>query len=707
MTIRTCLLWLAVAQAATCEYHLTSRPWEPSGLTREQFLPAIEGVCRFTARHQNASGAVIDPFLGREHQYATPYFAYAVGTLADAGAARDLLPAGVRAMEHATSCFAGGRKTIPDDHGEFFIAVLASALPLYREHVPPAQWRAWRDRMRTPTAEVLQGNKNNWETYVMKGDWIRAAAGLMERAAAVAEIEEAWRERHRGRFAAPPWTLYHDRTSNPDTLSVEAVGRGNLLALTALGYDGPSAGEIRETVERATRNTMYLQDPGGQTPANGRTDDHVWVEIGYQLAFEAMAERAAASGDKGLAGQYRRAASLAYRSALRWRRGDGDWAGSFFVTKNRFDPALRVGYQPASQYSNYNGSLMFHLSEAYHARRSAIAERPTPSETGGYAFALDDQFASAFANAGGMYIQANLRGQETETHANYWTPLGVVRFARAGWDGRLGPSDGALNASGGVSFAPALKEAGRWLRVSGLSKRYRAEFAVRLAHPALVRVSITYSPKTGFDGPVFRDDLTVTPDGVLSELRRVGGGGQWAAVWPVIENDGRPLLASYGARMATTAYAAGGDSEHFLALGDGPAIEHGDAVQRSTFGDLRPVRVHPAADVVRTFVYPASKGDPSGEAVRRSFGIVDGGFESTLGRVRGEVYAGRRSAGGMGVRVDLDGDGRDDVTFSERCGFLLRREGRRVTAIEADRDVDAAIGAEKIRLRAWTPVERQ
>ena len=34
-------------------------------------------------------------------------------------------------------------------------------------------------------------------------------------------------------------------------------------------------------VEAGTRLTLDLQDPSGQAPANGRTDDHVWVEVGW------------------------------------------------------------------------------------------------------------------------------------------------------------------------------------------------------------------------------------------------------------------------------------------------------------------------------------------------------------------------------------------------------------------------------------------
>jgi hypothetical protein len=106
---------------------------------------------------------------------------------------------------------------------------------------------------------------------------------------------------------------------------VEAVGRGNLLALVADGYDGACAGEIRPAVECSTRVTLLLQDPSGQCPMNGRTDDHIFNDVLYQLAFEVMAERSRAARDMHLAGQYRRAAMLSFASIGRWRRTDGPW----------------------------------------------------------------------------------------------------------------------------------------------------------------------------------------------------------------------------------------------------------------------------------------------------------------------------------------------------------------------------------------------
>ncbi|MEZ5354336.1 MAG: hypothetical protein R2762_16990 [Bryobacteraceae bacterium] len=687
------------------QFHLTARPWKPLGITTDAYLHAIEGEARYTAKLQNAAGAIIDPYFKAEHQYATPYFAYAVGTLVDEARAADLLPYGAKAMEHATGCFGRGRSAIPEQHGEFFIAVLTGALPLYEKHVPRDQWLRWRDRMRTPSAQVIRGNKNNWETYVLKGDWMRQQAGLIPRQDTVGFIEAAWKGGQAKRIAAAPYYLYHDLTSDPDTLSVEAVGRGNLLALSALGYDGPSAAEIRRIVETATTNTLWLQDPTGQVPTNGRTDNHVWVEIGYQLCFEVMAEVAWKRGDRERAGQFRHAAMLAFQSAQRWRRTQRGFEGSYSVTKNHFDPALRVGFQPASQYTNYNGSLMFHLSEALHTRQTGIPERPSPSEIGGYAFALDEQFATAFANAGGMMIQANLRGQENMTHANYWSPLGIVRFARPGWDTRLGPSDGAFDGERGVTFAPAFEESGRWLRMADLPSRFQADWDFQFVSPLVVRCSLTYRPKQGHSGPIFRNELTITPSGVLSAVRRVSGEGAWGVTWPVLESDGTPLRPRYEDRLAGTGYSAGGDEEVFLALDEGARIQHGEPLIRSTYGDLRPVLMTVPGEVSRTFVYPRAPGDPAAADVLASWRFTQDGFTSSAGTLRNDVWIGKTAAGGRGDTLDLDGDGQPELRLSAPRNFVVQLSQRRITAVEVDAGVSAVVGGKSVNLAKYVPME--
>jgi hypothetical protein len=186
-----------------------------------------------------------------------------VGTLIKAARARDLLPNGIRAMEHATACFAGGQPAIPDQHGNFFIAALTGALDLYSTEVPAAQASTWRERMKRPRRDVVAPNYNNWETYVMKGEWMRVRAGLADRKAAIAAIEDSWNSRQHARIAPAPWFLYHDRSSEPDTLSVEAVGRGNLLAL-APGLRWPERGSNPRTCRGW--NALYSPPAGPVRP---------------------------------------------------------------------------------------------------------------------------------------------------------------------------------------------------------------------------------------------------------------------------------------------------------------------------------------------------------------------------------------------------------------------------------------------------------
>ena len=685
-------------------FHLTARPWKPLGVDRERYLDVIEGLCRFTIRHQDARGAVIDPFLKREHQYSTPYFAFAMGTLLKAGRARDLLDHGVAAMDHATECFARGNPAIPDAHGEFFLASLPAALSLYAGQVPQETIDRWRRRLGTPKDELVGKNTNNWRTYAMKGEWLRAELGLVDRESATAFIEQSWlRATQRDRIAGDAWNLYQDRGPFPESHAVESVGRGNLLGLIEAGYDGESQREIRKCVERGTAVTLLLQDPSGQCAPNGRTDNHVFNDVLYQLAFDVMAERAHRAGDADRAGQYRHAAMSSFNSIKRWRRTDAPWDGSYFITKNAFDPAQRVGYQPASQYGNYSGAVMIHLAEAYRARKTEIAERPAPVEIGGYAFATDERFSSAVANAGGMQMFAALKADDVVAFDNYWTALGVERFGRVGWDSRLGPSDGIRDrlTGRGVTFAPTWREHGKWVRLADVPGRYMGRFSVRFAHPLLVRCAIDYSP-IGGSGPSFRHEFVVTPDGILATLRS-SEAQEFGVTWPLLVDDGRPLLAKVTAHLATTSYSDDGDEEAFFAVTDSPPASADDEPLRSTYGWIRPVRALASGGVNHTFVYPRSASDPPAEEVRGSFRLTADGFESLLGGVHGTLYVGRTAAGGEGMSVDCDRDGKPDATFTAPCQFVLQLRDGRITALEVDRKVTASIEGKTIALEASRP----
>lgn len=698
-------------------FHLTAKPWQPLAISPEKYLDAVEGICRVAKQHQNEEGAIIDPYLKREHQYSTPYYAFAVGTLIHAGRADDLLPSGILAMEHATQCFAEGSQSIPDAHGEFFIAPLTHALELYHDHVDAQTLEQWKNRMKTPLSTVMTnftGRLNNWRTYAMKGEWMRAKAGLVPLGATRDFIEKGWHTwTQRERIVLDKWNLYQDWSSDPQSHAVEAVGRGNLAALVG-DYNGISSDEINRSVRRGTQTSLLLQSPTGQCPPNGRTDDHVFNDILYQLIFEAMAKDAWERGEIRLAGQYRHAAMLSFQSILRWQREDTPWEGSFYITKNFFEPGERIGYQPASQWGNYSGAMMFHLAEAYLAAQTQIEEQAVPVEIGGYAFSTDARFSTFVANAGGMQVFVNLRGASVPKYGLSWTPLGVVRFSKAGWDDRLGPSDGkhvvydekesgANGLSGkGISFGPAWQVNNQWIQLADLPKDYRVTPTVHFAHPLLVKFTLTYHYATGGGGPYFKQDFVVTPDGILTKLYGLQDTPFSLSV-PLLVNDGRPLQTEITDGIASTAYPNQADQQHFISLNQEVQIEDsGDSLQ-STYGWLKSVRFQVAADTNTVFIYPRKGNEPEALSVKESFALKNEGFTSLLGSVQNNTYIGPTAAGGEGEMIDYNQDGEIDVRFNKPCQFILQLEDDQVIAAEVDRPVTMQMAGKVFSMEAYQP----
>lgn len=577
---------------------------------RLELVELMAGVASYLATLQDEEGAIIDPVLKQEHQYSTPYYAAGVACLAKAGhVGPALLASGTRAMDKATIDLANGHDAIPDGHGEFYVASLTLALEWFAGHVDDAQWQTWRIRLSTPIGQVIESismKTNNWRTYAMKGEWLRTRAGLVDRQDAIAFIEEAWLNRtQRERIVLDACNLYQDWNGDPQSHAVEAVGRGNLMGLIAHGYDGPSVAEMRTAVETGTSTALLLQDPTGQCPPNGRTDNHVFNDVLYGLIFDMMAGRAWAAGNRDQAGRYRRAAQLGYGSIRRWQRSDGKWAGSFFVTKNKFDPEARVGYQPASQYSNYNATILFHLAEAWNCWNADIPAKPTPAESMAYAKAMDGAFGSAVIAAGGTQVFINLRGDTVPKYGVYWTPLGLVRMAKAGWDGRLGPSDGAYDAKSrtGAAFGPTWKERGRWVTLADKAKHYRGTFMqVNPEDEEAAHCSVLYAPVTGVGGPSFYLDIAVSGAGVRLSMRSPNE-AKFGLLVPCIEDDGNESFETrQRGNVLSTQPKILGDSRDIYVLSAKPGFEDVD-VLRSAVGRIKTMRITAGQPTLEVFIY--------------------------------------------------------------------------------------------------------
>ncbi len=559
-------------------FHLTARPWRPVGDTKVDLLDHLEPVVRAISGLQYFNtanladvnnGAIRDPYNNAEVQYSTPYFTFAAATLLANDRAPDLITSAVRAMDRCTQDISDGKAT--DNHGEFFVAPMIKAFRIFTalrvKH--PVELTAekldlWRARLSLPRAQFLNlGVKQNWRTYASKGEWLRQQDGFTT--GSTAWIEGNWTLAGEGgqreRFTraetlgfAPALNLYHDDTGTPETFAYNGGAAGNLLDMLESGYDGASAAEMRALIERNLSACLLLMGGSGEAPAGGRTGDHVWNDIVYGNDFDLMAEIAhRTDATDRRAGQFRRAARLAFRSGWRFRQE----AGWMSVTKSLFPPALKNRYATYSALTNYNGYFQIHSAEAITNRRTEIPEQATPAEIGGYALTLPSSYANSFLNAGGMQLQLCNRGQTDNYAGVQWSTLGIVRFSRPGWDSRLGPANGATTSTytNSAAFAPAFLENGAWVRVSQFPARYEGGFAPEFEHPLLVRGTFTLAPRAGQTGPTFTMKITLTPDGALIDTARPSDGEPCAVVWPLLEFDGRTHLErTNGAQVAATAY---------------------------------------------------------------------------------------------------------------------------------------------------------
>jgi hypothetical protein len=714
--------------------------------------------------------------------------------------------------------------------------------------------KIWKERMKTPRKVFMNMNvKQNWRTFAMKGEWLRQQDGYISDG--VDWNEENWTQAGEGfqreRFRRdldkyhlnPNFFLYHDDTADPETFAYNGATTANLLDMLENGYHGPSAAEMRGIIEHDLRSSLLLMSGSGEAPAGGRTGEHIWDDTIYANAFEWMAGVSQREGDLRRAGQFRHAVQLLLKSHERFQQENG-W---FSITKNLFPPSLKNCYATWSGVANYEGFTLACCSETLLAHKTEIAEQPTPGEIGGYAVKLDPSFANVFLNAGGMQAQICTRGETDKYGGVQWHTLGITRFSRAGWDGRLGPGAGHVNPdfSDGVSFSPVFLEDGKWTRVCLEPKRFEGSFKAEFVHPLLVRGTCTIAPVSGQAGPTFAMHLTLTPDGALVDTECVSGTNEFGVLWPLFEFDGRNVLnKNIGSSIAATAYprmtgtasvlqagqatASGGaviasdrpgyngkgfarftargaalewsgldggdggataigfryalgldkkttkrakltvngvvqpdlvflstgdwkfwhqlyvpvtlargtnntvriesddeggeildelrvhpvvpsapepDQENFIALKSTHQLDASSPAVRGGYGDFCPVRVTDSkGGPVETFVYPRNAGDPDAESVRASFVRKGQDFSSVLGRVKGTLYVGRTSAGGAGKGIDLDNDGKNDVTFDRTCAFILQLKNGRPITMEADRSVTATIRGEKLKLAPFTPV---
>ena len=451
--------------------------FEPTGVERTDYLHMIEKNVDFFRPFQNESGAIIDPSSHGERQYSTPAFALAAATLVECLGRSDLKQPAINAFDHSLRALVDGRTA--DAHSDFYIPLLIHAYRALQTFAPSAHLRQWSelfeciDPTKTYHAE-LRGM--NWNLVSTSGELLRHHDGLVrpdQRQSQLAYLEQSLAG-HIKSFTR--LGLFEDPKA---PMAYDAFGRLWLEDVFAdRAYDGASAAQIESYLRVGGLSTLLMLSPNGEWPTGGRSAMHNWTDAQALAICEMNANYWKRLGRDDIAGAYKRAAHLAFKSILRWVRPGGD----LNIIKNRAEPSERFAYETYSNHSQYNLLPMAMLAIAYRRADDGIAERPSPSEVGGYVFDARDRFHKVFAAAGGYYI-------EIDTAADpHYNATGLQRVQHAGIPSTALSDTAAVERLYGDQAMPkaALSLGVQWLRKSGANWMSLSDYA----HPGAAKLVV-------------------------------------------------------------------------------------------------------------------------------------------------------------------------------------------------------------------------
>lgn len=510
-----------------------SRDFRLTGLNRADYLKLITGQVDFWKKHQDANGAIIDPYKKEEIQYSTPAFASAAAILVARHNRADLLEPASKAMDWATRRLS--QRQAANSHEDFYPTMIAQAFVLLKPQVQPERAARWEADIRgfDPYKTYRQAmGSMNWNIVSSSGEALFQNLGLRERTNRYVIDSFA----AQGRHFTSPYGLYLE-----GPLAYDHFPRIFLADVIAQGYKGPYSAEISEALRRAAITSLFMQSPWGELPAGGRSAHHQWNEAEQCVTYEIYAAQALKDGDAQLAGVYKRAAHLALASMQRWVRPSGEMQ----IVKNWVDPAQRHAFEGYSAHSQYNLLPMAMLASAYEyaASTESLAERPAPADLGGYVFEIPE-LHKVFANAGGTYVELDTKGD------SHYDATGLIRVHMKGVSPQLGPSDSLLSHPSYQSLAPAPHNAGigvawqdaagQWQTLGDLETGRIKKVTVKplATSPSRVAFDVTYEGDLAGVSRLI-EHYVVTPGQVELTTELPGYAGGLRYLWPVLADDGR------------------------------------------------------------------------------------------------------------------------------------------------------------------------
>ena len=442
--------------------------WRITGVSESLYADLSEPIVRQAIPWLDATGRVIDPFVGQETSTATPRFVGALAGLLLKNRCTDLSDYGRRATTAgAEDLFVADKRPLPGP--EFYTKELMLGWLALADKTDAKTVETWKRLLSAYDPEKnyveVLGKREpdklyNYVTFGLAGEGMKKAYGIAS--------NDDFIERHLAtqgiRFDA--FGMYGDPNF---PMTYDVTPRMNLSLLFQTGYRGPQFAYFDELLRRGALTMLLYLSPTGEAPFGGRSNQQNYNEATVALVCEYEARRYLKEGNLELAGAFKRAARMAALSVKRWLD-----LKPIRNTKNEFPPEAEHGRQKGyGYYAAYSLLVASQFGLAGWLAEPGIEERPVPSEIGGYVVRLGDDFHKVFATCGGYQVEVDTRADL------HYDATGLGRLHKAGV-----ASETALSipivahpeylvsvppAPRNVAIGPGWREGGRILWLSDLS----------------------------------------------------------------------------------------------------------------------------------------------------------------------------------------------------------------------------------------------
>ena len=527
--------------------NLTNAAFTPTRLAKEDYLKTVAGIVNYFHHFQTSDGRIIDPFLRREVQYSTPCYAWAAAALAVSGEQTNLLDSAALALDAALQELADDKTA--DNHGDFFTFPSVLAYEHLRDHVPKERRERWEKLFRAmDPRRCYQDLPNkprdpvhNWNIVAVAGEFLRHQNGFTD----LSYVETSLGEQMH-------WFTANGQYRDPNVpMAYDHFPRHFLAAMLARGYDEKFRPELAELLDRAAWTSLLIQSPRGELPTGGRSAQHQWNEAEQCVSYEVWAARKHRAGDEVAAKAFKRAAHLALQSIQHWVRPSGE----LWIVKNRFDPAVRHGFEGYSSHSQYNLLAASMMATAWKLADDSIAEGACPADVGGFVVELPE-FHKVFANCGGLYL-------ELDTAADpHYNSTGLIRVHKSGVDSLVGPSDSAPAEPSPLAVGIAWQDGKSWQSLAGAKPdQIKTKVTVEQTTVKRVRFRVYYELARAQIGSV-EESYDLSPELVRVTAETRGGTPQIKVRFPAIAFDGQNT-SRIAVTNSTVTVTFGGSRQNF------------------------------------------------------------------------------------------------------------------------------------------------